>query len=32
MIKTDLKKWSKTKDGKNYKNFYYQNKGEKTND
>jgi hypothetical protein len=22
MIKTDLKKWSKTKDGKNYKLFY----------
>ena len=22
MIKTDLQKWSKTKDGKNYKLFY----------
>jgi len=24
MIKTDLDKWSKTKDGKNYKKLFYQ--------
>ena len=30
MIRKDLAKWNKTKDGKAFKKWYYKNKKEKT--